>query len=285
MTPIDINIQYLRSLDVESFRVPGEIMAFFISATPLVLLLLIFMLWWIALILLAISAILVVFQQKSLLGASVKITENQFPSLYRPALTASGKLFMAMPDVFVRQSPEMNAAAIGFYGNGSIIINTGLTDYLTDKEFQFVVGHEMGHIKAGHTKLGIIGGLHEVRFGLPVFSEILRWVFSFWRRKTEYTADRAGLIACEDPKAAITALLKLAVGGKLAEQINIPELMQQRQKLGSDNLAGLAETLQGHPYTLKRITQVIEFYHSPQYLHLKVNPQSKGAHADGFSSR
>jgi Zn-dependent protease with chaperone function len=96
----------------------------------------------------------------------------------------------------------------------------------------------------------------------------LGWLFSFWQRKTEYTADRAGLLACQDLPAALGALVKLAVGPRLAEQLNVDELVQQTREVAADTSARFAETLASHPFLLKRIEALIQFWHSEQYSRL-----------------
>jgi putative metalloprotease len=52
-------------------------------------------------------------------------------------------------DYKVYLTEEINAAA---FGNGSIRVNSGLMDLMTDDEVRYVIGHEIGHIQAGHSK-------------------------------------------------------------------------------------------------------------------------------------
>jgi putative metalloprotease len=46
-------------------------------------------------------------------------------------------------------TPEVNAFAMA---DGTIRFYSGLMDMMTDDELRYVAGHEMGHIKSGHTK-------------------------------------------------------------------------------------------------------------------------------------
>ena len=45
--------------------------------------------------------------------------------------------------------PEVNAFAMG---NGTVRVYSGLMDLMSDDEVRYVIGHEMGHVKAGHSK-------------------------------------------------------------------------------------------------------------------------------------
>lgn len=44
---------------------------------------------------------------------------------------------------------EVNAFAMG---NGTVRLYSGLLDQMTDDEVRYVIGHEIGHVKAGHSK-------------------------------------------------------------------------------------------------------------------------------------
>ncbi|MDR1648251.1 MAG: M48 family metallopeptidase [Zoogloeaceae bacterium] len=50
------------------------------------------------------------------------------------------------------ETPEINAFAVA---DGSIRIYSGLMDQFTDDEVRYVVGHEIGHVQAGHSKARI----------------------------------------------------------------------------------------------------------------------------------
>jgi putative metalloprotease len=46
-------------------------------------------------------------------------------------------------------TPQINAFAMA---NGTIRIYSGLMDHFSDDEVRYVIGHEIGHVKAGHSK-------------------------------------------------------------------------------------------------------------------------------------
>ena len=53
-------------------------------------------------------------------------------------------------------TPEINAFAMV---NGTIRVYSGLMEEFTDDEVRYVIGHEIGHLKAGHTKARIQAAL------------------------------------------------------------------------------------------------------------------------------
>lgn len=55
-------------------------------------------------------------------------------------------------DIKAYMTPQINAFAMA---NGTIRVYSGLMDKFTDDEIRYVIGHEIGHVKAGHTKARI----------------------------------------------------------------------------------------------------------------------------------
>src|SRR2546421_583778 len=90
-----------------------------------------------------------------------------------------------------------------------------------DEELRYLLGHELGHLLSGHavyrTMMSILTGLAStLPLGPIVFRVILFGLLEWWR-KAELSADRAGLLAGQDPAAALRAHMKLAGGNDLRE--------------------------------------------------------------------
>src|SRR5215472_5438120 len=83
----------------------------------------------------------------SYLAGAVKVSERQFPHIY--ALVRDGSYILDVPDVYVMQSPIVNAMAIG-RDRPFIVLTTGLVNLHDEEELRFVVGHELGHVLSGH---------------------------------------------------------------------------------------------------------------------------------------
>lgn len=122
-----------------------------------------------------------------------------------------------MRDLYIQQG-FINACTQGVE-KPCIIITSGCLSLLTYDELIFVLGHEVGHIKSNHLLYhqmasvlpflaNIIGNM---AFGLGnLVSTSLQFALMDWHRKSEYTSDRAGLLACQNPDSAITTMMKLA---------------------------------------------------------------------------
>ena len=158
------------------------------------------------------------------LAGAVKVSERQFPHIY--ALVRDGSYILDLPDVpevYVLQSPLVNAMAIG-RDRPFIVVTTGLVNLHDEEELRWVIGHELGHILSGHavyrTMLLILIRLSVRIAWMPIGYLGLRaiiWGLEEWFRKSELSCDRAGLLAGQDVDAARRSLMKLAGGPQLSE--------------------------------------------------------------------
>src|SRR5205085_465264 len=90
------------------------------------------------------SAIRVIF-----MASAVKVTPEQCPDLHAKLQIACTTLGVDMPDLFVQQSPIVNAFT-GGVEKPVIVLHSSLLERLTDEEVLAVVAHEVGHIHAEH---------------------------------------------------------------------------------------------------------------------------------------
>jgi Zn-dependent protease with chaperone function len=205
------------------------------------------------------------------LARAAEVTPTQFAQLY-PAVAELRQRF-AMPHtrVFVTQSPQVNAAAIGWNEPYVVVLNSALVEALDDQELKSVLGHEMGHIKFGHTRLGVLLGGAEARgwnlpFPINVVAALRDLVCLWWQRSTEMTADRAGIVACGRPSKAISAQIKLSVGPGLHQHVNLYDLARQAADLqtGVARVEGFMSQLGAtHPFLVSRIDGMLDFVGEP----------------------
>jgi metalloprotease len=102
---------------------------------------------------------------------------------------------------------QVNAFAIA---DGTIRLYSGLLDMMTDDEVRYVIGHEMGHVKSGHTKKRMQTALADSQLG-ELMVQVVRAQHS---QSNEREADDYSLQFMSrrkyDRKACVSALEKLA---------------------------------------------------------------------------
>src|SRR6202522_1807881 len=201
------------------------------------------------------------------LAGSGKVSERQYPHIY--ALVRDGAYILDLPDVpevFVTQSPVVNAMALG-RDKPFIVITTGMVNLYDPEELRWVVGHELGHILSGHavyrTMLLILLRLASRAAFLPIALALtaIIWGLEEWFRKSELSCDRAGLLAGQDLDAARRALMKLAGGAQLSE-LNPDAFREQAREYDAvpdlrDSILKIMQ-LQGntHPFAVVRFADL-----------------------------
>jgi Zn-dependent protease with chaperone function len=147
------------------------------------------------------------FLRIQLTGSYLRVTPDNFPDLWRILITARDRLALPItPGLYIQNQEESNAFTAGAE-KPVIVVNSGAIDHLEEDELLFVIAHEIGHIKSGHvlyyqiaSYIPMIGSfLGDLTLGLGgVLSTGLQVALLHWQRTSELTADRAGLLGCQD---------------------------------------------------------------------------------------
>ncbi|MBV9581555.1 MAG: M48 family metallopeptidase, partial [Chloroflexi bacterium] len=158
-----------------------------------------------------------------------EVTPTQFADLYPMVDELRERFALPRTRVFVSQSPIINASSFGFREPYVVVLNSALVDALDPIELKSVLGHELGHVRFGHTRVGVLlGGLDTRGVLLPfpfnLIAAVRDVVFRWWQRSTELSADRAGVIACGRVSKAISAQLKVGVGPTMLRHVNLADL-------------------------------------------------------------
>ncbi len=211
------------------------------------------------------------------IASAVRVNKKQFPKVHKMYLEVC-KTFdvKEAPELFVTQSPILNAGAIGM-NNPFITLNSSMLDMLNDNELRAVLGHELGHILSGHvlykTLLAILLQLSVFAFNIPLSGMALFGIIAAlkeWDRKSELSADRAGLIACQDPEVSVHLLMKMAGGGKIKE-MDLGEFIKQAEeyknaKSLTDNIYKVINAIsQTHPFPITRTSELLEWVQNGDY--------------------
>jgi Zn-dependent protease with chaperone function len=212
-------------------------------------------------------------------GSSIKVTEDSFPELNALFIEACGILDLeTVPDFYIYLDYSINAFSLGQV-NPMVVFTSGTIDSLSQTEFMYVLGHELGHIKSGHCKYHMMASV------LPILGEILGSVtlgignavaqglnlaLLSWYRKSELTADRAGLLVVQQADAVIGAMMKISgVPKRYYGKALLESFIKQAKEFESydtDNLnriAKLYDTMNlDHPWTVMRASEIMKWIDS-----------------------
>jgi Zn-dependent protease with chaperone function len=214
-----------------------------------------------------------------LLGSAVRADERNFADLHRLLADASAVLdCQDVPELYVQGSPVFNAYTIGM-NKPIIVVNSAMVDLLAEDEeaMRFLLGHELGHAMSGHSVyrtllmriLGLTGILYAVPGGALGLRAVTAALFE-WARKSELSADRAGLLATQNPAAATRYHMKVASGGHLDDLDATSFFAQGNEYAETEDLRDsilkvLLVENQTHPFAVVRAAELRRWTESGEY--------------------
>ncbi|WP_338320884.1 M48 family metallopeptidase [Streptomyces lonarensis] len=214
------------------------------------------------------------------LSDSVRVDENQFVHLHHMLVDACEILDLErVPPFYVTQDPQPNAMCIGL-DQPIIVVTTGLVQLLDEEEMRAVIGHEVGHALSGHavyrTILLFLTSMAVRVAWIPLGNIAIMAIVSAlreWFRKSELSADRAGLLVGQDLDASLRGLMKLA-GGNNLHQMNVDAFLKQAEEYerGGDVRDSVLKILtvmpRTHPFAAVRAAELNRWAQTRDYQRL-----------------
>ena len=211
------------------------------------------------------------------MASKVRVTPRQFPELYELFQETKSVLGISWHvDLFVQQQFSLNAFAAGVeYPH--VTLTTELLSHLTQEELRFVLGHELGHIHCQHILYHQIGiylprlitlmGSATLGLGALVGTGFEVALYD-WIRKSEFSADRAGLLACQDLNAAKAVFCRFAgVPRDWFDRLNLEEIHRQaddfQRMVTSDSVNRfyrfVGQMWNTHPWVIVRFSDLLQW--------------------------
>lgn len=211
-------------------------------------------------------------------GSNFLVTRESCPELYELVHDVADTLDVRpLPRFYTQWGYDINGYTTGYKEDTILVLNSGTVDLLTDEELRYVAGHEMGHVKSGHVLYHTMGELFNVAISqIPLVSTMTKPIYyalMYWIRMSEFTADRAGLMACQNIDAAINAIIKMSgLPLKYFEKMDSDAFIKQATEF-KDSFKGLADTTiktltiagSSHPWTVLRAAELLKWYESGEY--------------------
>lgn len=201
----------------------------------------------------------------SLRSRCVAVGPNTLPEIDRLRRLAAHRVGIQVPPVYVLQSPVANAFASGFWGDNFIVLNSGLIEMLDHDELLFVLGHEMGHVRYGHTTWMALAYPVQGQHRLFPVTDILQLLFNAWHLRAEYTADHGGTLACGVADAGVRTQIKLSLGSKLVDEDAINSILADVEAGADDRFERIVELFGTHPLPKNRIREIVKFARTDRF--------------------
>lgn len=209
-----------------------------------------------------IAMVYVTLARGRLLGTSVRVHDKQFPELFAVVHRCAGMLGVRMPSVFLREDVVVPITAMGLGEPYAIVISSEWLQHFDEDELEFLIGRELGHIAAGQTRISSLFSASGRE------NPLVALVFGAWLRRTEYSADRVGLLCCRSIDAAVRAIYATTFRA-LKARVDRSAFIDQRRALETDPSLAMGEWLSEMPYAVNRLKELDRFCVSENYAHWK----------------
>ena len=201
-----------------------------------------------------------------LLGTAVKVSNEQYPRVWRAAKAAGAALRVQVPVVFAAPTSSIKVKVLGTEDAPHLIVNLDLAEKLDETELIAAIGHELGHVQNGHILYAT--ALHYLTSSAAFF---VRWVvqpaimtLQAWSRRAEVTCDRAALLAVRDLDKTLHTIVKLELGIDKGSAFNAEEYLKTVPDV-KKGIGRYAELFRSHPYVPKRVQALRLFADSALY--------------------
>jgi len=188
---------------------------------------------------------------------AVRVDEKQLPALHTVFVETCAKLGLEeIPALYVIQSGGViNAFATRFSGRNFVVVYSSMLDSFgpASSEMQFILGHEIGHIRSNHIlkKIFLAPGLL-----LPLLGPA-------YRRACEASCDRHGAYVAHDINGALRAMLVLSGGSGHGPKLD-PAAFARQHYDERGFFVSWHELISGYPTLSARVSNLLAL-NNPEY--------------------
>ena len=179
-------------------------------------------------------------------GSAVRLSPRQFPDIYTVKDDFARRLNLRRdPEIYLMSgNGALNAFAASTFGYDFVVIHSELFSNTYEKNkdaLAFIIGHELGHLRLGHTRLW-----YQLS---TAYVDRVPLLGKFLSRAREFSCDRHGAYLA--PRGE-EGLVLLAAGRYVYKEVDVGDLLEQARRFRGF-WPTLAQLPQSHPFTVRRL--------------------------------
>ena len=184
-----------------------------------------------------IAMVYVTLARGRLLGSSVRVHERQYPRVFVIVRRTCAALEIPMPVIFVREDNYVPVVALGFGAPYALVLSSHWIELFADDELAFMIGRELGHIAAGHTRF------HSLLSVNGNENPLISLIFGAWLRRCALTCDKVGVLCCGSVDAAVRAM-GIAAFHEFGRKVDYEAFADQHDEVQADSVLRWGEWLE-----------------------------------------
>lgn len=205
-----------------------------------------------------IAMVYVTLARGRLLGSSVRVHERQYPRVFVIVRRTCAALEIPMPVIFVREDNYVPVVALGFGAPYALVLSSHWIELFADDELAFMIGRELGHIAAGHTRF------HSLLSVNGNENPLISLIFGAWLRRCALTCDKVGVLCCGSVDAAVRGM-GIAAFHEFGRKVDYEAFADQHDEVQADSVLRWGEWLSAEPYATRRIAALRHFVGTQAY--------------------
>lgn len=238
------------------------------------------------------------FLRLEFIGSNLKVTPSSLPDIYEILEEACEILNLkTTPEIYVRPDDyfrKLEVTTNNLQGltlgveKPLVVISSACIESFSRSELLFILGCEVGRLKSQHvlyeniawlfpllssTISGVMASIPGLGTITSTFTAGVYLALIQWLRMADYTADRAGLLACQDVNSAMTAMAKIAgLPNKYFDSFNLDDFVTQAREFEgfADTkydrvLKLLSLSVRDQAFTVARTNELLKWIDSGNY--------------------
>lgn len=215
-------------------------------------------------------------------GDNIRINPSNIPEVVHVLEEACSILQISpVPELYINLDDKIKSLTSG-QSRHVIVISSGAVELLNEDELLFLLGRELGHIKSNHVLYHMMADslqvitqmIGEMSLGIGnLLSMPIRMALLHWHRMSEFTADRAGLLVCQDIEVAARTFIKIAgLPLQYHDRVTVEDFRQQAHEFDDvksdtlDKLIRFAAAYDNYqPFTVIRGSQLFKWFDDGEF--------------------
>ena len=179
-------------------------------------------------------------------GSAVRLSCRQFPDIFVVKEDFARRLGLKRdPEIYLMSgNGTLNAFAASTFGYDFVVVHSELFSNTYEKNREalaFILGHELGHLRLGHTRLW-----YQLS---TAYVDRVPLLGGFLSRAREFSCDRHGAYLA--PRGE-EGLVLLAAGRYVYKEVDVGEFLEQAREF-QGFWPAVAQLPQSHPFTARRL--------------------------------